>query len=158
MYSSRKNNRQLLAEVAVAYSTMALRARWQGGQLIMCGRFTRQSPIKVLATFFDCPPLQEAPPRYNVALPQQVLAVRRLPCSCPDQRRLSSTGSSPAASRWTRLCLGDVDVPIAGDTFRTLLGTLAPPVPSRDHKRGPLLFGATGTALIKEVTLMMMMQ
>src|SRR5262249_44767638 len=36
-----------------------------------------QSPIKVLATIFDCPSLPEAPPRYNVAPTQQVLAVRR---------------------------------------------------------------------------------
>src|SRR5262245_32569248 len=43
----------------------------------MCGRFTRQSPIKLLATFFNCPALPEAPPRYNIAPTQQVLAVRR---------------------------------------------------------------------------------
>lgn len=43
----------------------------------MCGRYNRKTPLKQLATLFDCPsPPDDAPPRYNIAPTQPVVAVR----------------------------------------------------------------------------------
>jgi putative SOS response-associated peptidase YedK len=43
----------------------------------MCGRYNRKTPLRQLATLFDCPPAPaEVPPRYNIAPTQPVVAVR----------------------------------------------------------------------------------
>jgi putative SOS response-associated peptidase YedK len=50
----------------------------------MCGRFERVTPIKVLATLFDCPAAPaETPTHYNVA-PTQPVAVVRVIRAAPD--------------------------------------------------------------------------
>jgi putative SOS response-associated peptidase YedK len=43
----------------------------------MCGRFVRTTPVKVLASLFDCPPPAfDLPPNYNTAPTQSVAVVR----------------------------------------------------------------------------------
>lgn len=43
----------------------------------MCGRFVRTTPVKVLASLFDCPPpAWDLPPNYNTAPTQPVAVVR----------------------------------------------------------------------------------
>ncbi|OAI48229.1 hypothetical protein AYO44_07660 [Planctomycetaceae bacterium SCGC AG-212-F19] len=43
----------------------------------MCGRFVRTTPVKVLASLFDCPPPAfDLPPNYNTAPTQPVAVVR----------------------------------------------------------------------------------
>ncbi|MBL8796692.1 MAG: SOS response-associated peptidase [Planctomycetia bacterium] len=43
----------------------------------MCGRYTRRTPLRVLASLFDCEAPAEMPPRYNIAPTQPVAAIRR---------------------------------------------------------------------------------
>jgi putative SOS response-associated peptidase YedK len=45
----------------------------------MCYRFTRQTPAEQLADYFDTAEIPVAPPRYNIALSQSVLALRPTP-------------------------------------------------------------------------------
>jgi len=43
----------------------------------MSGRYSRKTPLKQLATLFDCPaPTTDGPPRYNIAPTQPVVAAR----------------------------------------------------------------------------------
>ncbi len=45
----------------------------------MCYRFTRQTPAEDLADYFDTDEIPDAPPRFNIALSQPVLALRPTP-------------------------------------------------------------------------------
>ena len=44
----------------------------------MCGRFTRVTSLRTLATLFDCPAPPELPARYNIAPTQPVPVIRVL--------------------------------------------------------------------------------
>jgi len=45
------------------------------GSSPLCGRYNRKTPLRHLATLFDCPPPpDDAPPRYNIAPPRYNIA------------------------------------------------------------------------------------
>jgi putative SOS response-associated peptidase YedK len=45
----------------------------------MCYRFTRQTPAEQIADYFDTAEIPNAPPRFNIALSQAILALRPTP-------------------------------------------------------------------------------
>jgi putative SOS response-associated peptidase YedK len=56
----------------------------------MCGRFERMTPIKVLATLFDCPEApHETPTHYNIAPTQPVAVVRVIRAAPGGQREMT---------------------------------------------------------------------